>query len=275
MKPAKLNPSDFPGHFGGSESFRQLLYWLNRLHSSVDPDSCSPTVLRWVNDGTVEISAAPGQPSTMALVLSDGKQRSFDGVLSLSPASDLDVGSEAPDTVYYPHAVPDPADDDAFIGKLSVSSINPTGFPISKYLGAVINDGSSDLIKFSQIGPEFFIHDRVEVENFADPIVDDVSPVAVALANFVPLTAGIAMFAARMRAQVGAAGTVYFYVDGSEAVGHHDFIQVEAGATNMQRRIVMPLPQTPRRIFRKIDETAGDLSLYQLHLIGWVDENLV
>jgi hypothetical protein len=223
----------------------------------------------------VDIEPLPGKPSVVRLVLQDDRQRSFSGVLPVSIPNDLDVGSEAPNTIYYIYVIPDPTNDNLLVGKVSTNppATGPVGSTNFGFLGAVHNDASSNLVQFRHTAKDrFFIDDRVEVEDFTHPVTPDSSPVAVDLSSFVPVTAEEAWFVARLRVQGSSnSGIVYFYVDGSQSLGHHDFIQVEPGVTNMQRKIIIPLPGAVKQFYREINESSGDLDLYQLHLIGWID----
>jgi len=118
-------------------------------------------ILEYSSASAISVKAAPGASGMLQVTLSDGQKYTAASPLSVSLAASgrggLDTGSEASSTWYYIYAVPPATSVGSFacVASASPPSTGPTGFTGWKYLGAVRNDSSSNLIKFFQIGNVF------------------------------------------------------------------------------------------------------------------------
>lgn len=254
---------------------------LNRIIGAMYAESVGddqPPHLERVDVSSVRVIPSPSSPAEIRLTLQDFKQRTFDSPLILSLPGSLDVGSEASDTWYYAYAIPSPLDSEgSLIGVLSANppNVGPTGnTSLFRYLGAVRNDGSSDLLKFSQAGAFFKYHSIQPVQSLgAGGIATEGSPVAVALSSIIPETAEDALLVCRLSAQAGGTGMVKLFVDGSETDPQFDFVRAKNGG-NMERSILILVPTVPKQVFRQLQETSGQLDTYDLDCVGWFDSYL-
>jgi hypothetical protein len=151
-----------------SNTYLQLYYYqmaIMRFRGGyVQPENIP--ILAYSSASVINVQAAPGAASRLWAVLNDGKRRYADAPLTIdltgSGEGGLDTGSEASSTWYYCYLVPDSTDDGQLNVVCSVTdpdSGGPTGYNAWKYLGAVRNDGSSDIIPFRQDGAQFTYED--------------------------------------------------------------------------------------------------------------------
>ncbi|MFA6067524.1 MAG: hypothetical protein WC810_02985 [Janthinobacterium sp.] len=75
--------------------------------------------------------------------------------LSAAGVGGLDTGSEAASTWYYIYAVAD-AEATTFTVIASASATAPTGITYFRLIGAILNDGSSDILRFNQRGKRVY-----------------------------------------------------------------------------------------------------------------------
>jgi hypothetical protein len=145
-----------------------------------------------------DISAAPGEPSTVYSTLSDWKQRFYTGTLSWSFANGvgdlgLDVGgSEKNNTRYYMYEVPKTGDDDQItvVASENFPTSGPAGRSCYKYLFPFYNDSIGNISLIEQVDECEFQHPLIEPAAsvafgtaFQDPKVE------ISVADVVPPTA--------------------------------------------------------------------------------------
>ncbi|NIT77395.1 MAG: hypothetical protein GWN58_23575 [Anaerolineae bacterium] len=118
-------------------------------------------VLTYASSTSVTVSPRGG--TAIRLTLQDGKQRTVSAAQAFNPslgAADggLDTGTEASSTWYYVYLVPKSGDDNSLAvrGSTSPPATGPTGYSNYWYVGPVRNDGSSDLVEFTQVGLDRF-----------------------------------------------------------------------------------------------------------------------
>jgi hypothetical protein len=190
----------------------------SQLQAKYTPDTSQPQML-WRGNSRIDVQASPGQPSTVLLTLQDGKQRSFGPVLTWDPSTGivdggLDTGTEASSTWYYLYMVPKSGADDFLHvrGSVSAPPTGPTGYTNWRYIGAVRNDGSSNVLNFEHTGSVFEYATNTQPVPFTGAGSADVSLQTLALVTHIPATAQQAHLGAYV--QVNSAGAMYFFVDG-------------------------------------------------------------
>ena len=179
-------------------------------------------VLTYNAAGAIDVAAAPGEPSTVNLTLQDGKQRYFSGTLAWAFATGvadlgLDTGTEASSTWYYLYAVPKSTDDSQLSVRASVTApaTGPTGYTNFKYLGAFRNDGSSNIIKFYQIGSTFETA-VPQGTGFTEAGPADTVAQTYTLTDYIPATA--IMVDIHFYFQASGAGTMFGFSYGDQDV---------------------------------------------------------
>lgn len=112
--------------------------------------------LEWLSSSSVRV-----KPGTLGF--NDGRVRMNAAAVTWNFANGvgplgLDAGAEAASTWYYLYAVPDPTDDNTYTAvastrsPLQVGGLGPAGYGFHRYLGAIRNDGSSNLFGFRKTG---------------------------------------------------------------------------------------------------------------------------
>jgi hypothetical protein len=227
----------------------------------------------------VDIIPIPGNPSASAVILMPDKSfRVLSFPVSFNPSSvgpgGLDVGSEAPSTFYYLYAVPtNPTGDVLHIrGSVNPPTVGPTGFSVSRYLGAIYNDSSSDILPFLSRGSKVRLASAQIIQQLSGVgISTEGSPVAVDLSAFVPLTAGAVILEASLKGTGGADGMVELYINGFQSFNSH--LQIQSTDTEWNFEIAeFETPGTPKKIYRRFEEFVGNLDTFCLLCLGWVDE---
>lgn len=266
-------------HFAGAANITGpdgLYAYLNQLETFLSGLAAvkEKVLLEYVDAASFRLSALPGQPTLIKRIMQDRKFREVSTPLTYTFA-DLDTGSEAPATFYYAYLIPDPSDDSQMVKKLSANapSAGPTGSSNFSYVGAIYNDGSSDLLSFTQLGTMTKLHGSRIAFSTSAPITPDGSPVSVSLAAYVPETAGQALLNIRVDAVSGGTGLVRLYIDGF-TTEQFDVVLAENGGTE-QRAIEIVTPNVPKVVYRKIEESVGDLNLVEFKIQGWIDSYLV
>jgi hypothetical protein len=153
--------------------------------------------MTYASAATITVAAAPGEPSTVYLTLQDGKRRSFSSTLTFNFANGaadlgLDEGSEASSTWYYMYLVPKSGDDTLLTLRASdnAPSTGPAGYTNFRYIGAFRNDGSSNILSFTQVGANKFSYAAKQtIYSGNGEVTNEASFTEVSIAAFVPGTA--------------------------------------------------------------------------------------
>jgi hypothetical protein len=228
--------------------------------------------LTWASASSITCAAAPGAPSaTVAMVCQDGITRSFTGSLSFSPATSgeggLDIGAEGANAWYYLYLVPSAADDLVFVlvGSTSAPATGPSGYTNFRYVGAVRNNASSNLLKFYQDGPAFALASTIEIEGGNSSAYTN-GPTAISLAAYIPDTASGASLWER---HMGLDADFLFFVDGDQAGAQ--CLQNKSGSGSVEvystAEAVIPTPTSPKQFYR----TSTNTKYRTLQVNGWVD----
>lgn len=235
--------------------------------------------LRWISAAQVNVVAGAGQSPTLDVMFSDNVRRLGTSPMPFSPAvtgsGGLDTGTEASSTWYYIYAVPSTNDLLFEIrGSVNPPSTGPTGVKTSRYLGAVYNNSSSNLLPFEQVEEKFdYTSSRLVVDLGAGSIGTESSPVLVDLTDFVPQTAGACYLVTMLKSQAGSAGFVELYVDGHQS--STSLHQLQAVETDWNQEISdFPVPNIPKVMYRRLEETVGNLDEFKLTVTGWTDAYL-
>jgi hypothetical protein len=120
--------------------------------------------LAYNSASVVDAVAATGAASRLWLLLSDGKRYYADGTqtidLTASGLGGLDTGTEASSTWYYGYAVPSATSGvfDVVASVTDPDSGGPTGYDAWRWLGAIRNNSSSDIVRFTQVGDWFYMY---------------------------------------------------------------------------------------------------------------------
>lgn len=242
-------------------------------------DSALPNLL-WVSASQVNVVGGVGNSDVMRLTFKDGVQRVATAPLPFSPAitgpGGLDTGSEAPSTWYYLYLVPSASVPTAFEVRGSVNdpSVGPTGFTTSLYVGPTYNNSSGNLLSFEQTDSRFdYDASRLVLSLGAGSIVTDPVPVEVLLTDFIPATANTCCIVVTLKSQAGGAGFAELYVSGHQSGS--SLYQIQAVETEANQEISeFPTPSTPKRIYRRIEESVGNLDEFKIVITGWIDSYL-
>lgn len=121
--------------------------------------------LVWTDATTITISTAPGEPQPFRVRLQDGNFYTLSGLVTFDPSASglggLDTGSEAASTWYYLYLVPSGTNLNV-VGSANDPDTGPVGYPNYRYISAVLNDSSSDLLRFHQVSNDEFHWDECE-----------------------------------------------------------------------------------------------------------------
>jgi hypothetical protein len=235
--------------------------------------------MAYLGDSSVGIIPVPGDSAASAVILlPDGSYRTLAFPATFDPSvvgpGGLDTGSEAPSTFYYLYAVPTEPTGDVLhiLGSASPPTTGPTGFSVYRYLGAVYNNSGSNITPFLARSSKVSLASaRTILDLGIGDIATEANPVAVDLSDFIPLTAGAVVLEASLKADVGDAGFVELYIDGFESLNSH--LQLLATDTEWNFEIAeFETPGTPKQLFRRLEETSGDLESFKIFCLGWVDE---
>jgi len=146
--------------------------------------------ITWIDETTIEVEAK-------VVCFFDGtdfviKRNTSAIQLDLSDSGDLglDTGSEASSTWYYVWLTGD-GTGTTFSAVFSASASAPTGYDYVKLIGAVYNDGSSNIRKFFQQGKKIWYDTPVNVVSGADY---DSGPTTVSFAAAIPSISRYASF---------------------------------------------------------------------------------
>jgi hypothetical protein len=228
-------------------------------------------ILKYNSASTIDVGPAPGADSQLRVMLIDGQRYISNAALTvnltLSGRGGLDTGSEAASTWYYVYAVPATT-----AGQLAVvasvtppGSGGPTGFSAWKYLGAIRNDGSSNIYKFTQVGNSFRWTALVNLLS-GGGYAPDASYVAINASAAIPATAAEMGLWAMMLGVAGENWSVAFSSDGVSA----QFSVMQNSSASASDTCGGTLSIfTPQTFYRKIVRQTGSAAG-----IGWLSYNV-
>jgi hypothetical protein len=259
--------------------------WLGQGAPQVQAKAVADTKLprlTWVGASSVTAAAAPGQPGTVRVTLQDGTQRSFTGTLTFDPSTGavdggLDTGTETSSTWFYLYLVPKSTDNTLLVirGSITGPANGPTGYANWSYLGAVRNDGSSNLIRFRQTGTQFKWSDWVVYDNNSN-FGPDAGWISKDISSAVPASASEAEV---MIHQTVAAGENWSGTISGDGLGTALYLIGDTGSggkasNSLSGSVAMATSQT---IYRKINRWAGGsltMAFWILSVRGWTDSYL-
>lgn len=262
-----------------------------QIQPQYTPDTKLP-MLAYNDTASINISAAPGWPTTSRLTFQDGKQRFSNGTLAWSFANGvadlgLDTGTEASSTWYFMYAVPKSGDDSLFSVRASINppATGPTGYTKFVYLGAFRNNASSNIIRFIQTGAFSFKYQSAKfLYNEAGPAPETTPGTLIDCSTYVPSTASIMWLFNNIAPAISANFEQwqcdwypYTYASGDQA---YTFVQ---GATHgyenqLQMLIDVPMPSSTKSVYRcvwRVSGTAASLSWHSASITGWDDQYLM
>lgn len=201
-------------------------------------------VLSYNSASVVNVQAGPGASSRLQAQLNDGIRRYATSPLTIdltvSGEGGLDTGSEAVSTWYYCYLVPKASDDTQLVALCSVTppTTGPTGYSKWKYIGAVRNDASGNLLVWYQEGAKF---------RYQTPRWQAVTPVGYSqfdASAFVPATAS--SVGLTVTADYGSTwASIYLYPRGQG--GSYPALTVNAGSDPFNSSWVdLPVTGSPR-----------------------------
>ncbi len=203
-----INPTNIPEtkwQLNFASVNRYLLQ--NRINNSAN-------ITLQMNDGTF-FTNTPGSAFPVVTVAPLGLRVDFN-VAGNYDGSPVDTA----DTWYYLYAVPNAADNGAFRPMISINppinGVGPTGFPVWKFLGALYNNTSGDIMAMSGVGNRYVYRTDIS-PNPGPPLQETILTSAIdvnsqtAPMRWVPPTARLAIL--RVGAQNAAAvGNLAVYV---------------------------------------------------------------
>lgn len=235
--------------------------------------------LTWSSATLVNVAPAPGCPTTVRVVQQDDVQRSFLGTISFNPSlgavdGGLDTGSESGNTWYYLYMVPSAANQAvlAIRGSVTPPSTGPTGYTKWTYIGAVRNDGSSNIMGFFHsknrfdyaYGPQFLYESAPTTGSL----------VTTALADYVPLTCSFVYF--NLSAWPYNYRMHVTYLASASGVGWNWFRDgINQGGWGGNKNWVagapLPTPGTPKQVTHWETLVGGNNQNQTRHVHGWID----
>lgn len=182
--------------------------------------------------------------------------------ITASAANGLDTGAEAADTWYYVYCIYNPATN-VLAGLLSLSATAPTlpsGSTYSRLIGAVRNDGSSDLIDFRQIGKRMFYMARQEAYNNYNAAATYESK---SLSSFVPPSRAPIAYVSTLQTGTGASNLVVS-IDGTN---DYATTSVNSGTNASSGAPVIEVPVVSQAVYFK--ETTATASQWDVFVNGF------
>lgn len=245
--------------------------------------------LVWITASQAIVQGWAGLGSVVRRTLQDGIQRSFDGFLAwditASGVGGRDTGSESASTWYYLYLVPHPGAPTTSLGLVSSTvppiSGGPAGYSSYAYVGALYNDGSSNLRKIYHVSPSHFAWyygiTPASVAAFGTAFKDPA--VTASLVDVIPDTAACAHLNFEIQRDGSAGGwdvSLNLRIDGETNV----FTEVFANnlAFNSQYLYTwIPTPTSPKQIGYRSYKTGGTpaIALQDVSCLGWIDGFLV
>lgn len=237
--------------------------------------------LTYASATLVNVAAEPSQPTTVQVTQQDGGRRTFSGTLTFNPAAGavdggLDTGVEGSSRWYYLYLVPSTVNATllAVRGSVTDPRTGPTGYTNWSYVGAVRNDGSSNIIPFWHWRNRFDYQSYVQIALDASPTVG--SLVATDLSAYAPATASHAAFH-MIGSVAGNYGTVGFYVDGFTSAPHFWCkTGTTSGAYVHDDNYVpnyVPTPTIPKSVTHKLTSLGTGCAFTNFYRLinGWLD----
>lgn len=227
-------------------------------------------ILEYSSASVVNVASAPGASGALRMVMNDGVRYTATSPLTVdltaSGLGGLDTGSEASDTWYYVYAVPSATAGvcDAVASVTDPDSGGPTGYDVWRYLGAVYNDSSNDLVKWYQIGAEFF---RASELSLSIGSGSDGSPVQQLLASYVPITAASVSFDLYDNGN-GSYAYVNVWADGDQSGTPRNYGETDYRGTEP---VTIPTPTTPKAIYYQRNAA---ITACVFRFTGWSDGHL-
>jgi hypothetical protein len=154
-------------------------------------------------------------------------------------------------------------------GSLNAPPTGPTGYANWRYIGAARNNAASHLVRFWQIGTSFDTGTAF-VEEIDDPSGSAIT--AVDLSQHVPLSALSAKMSWKCYSTSGYE-IVRLFVDGYASTAYQRYHEgwVSGSSDENVGQVLVPVPTSPKRIHRQIDETSGNARYWVLSVDGWID----
>lgn len=259
-------------NIGAFDFYDGKIYVVQYQGGYVKPENTP--VLEYSSASVVNVAASPGASSTLRMILSDGVRYTATSPLSVdltaSGLGGLDTGSEASSTWYYIYAVPS-ATAGVFDVVASVTDPDaggPTGYDIWRYLGAIVNDSSSDIREFIQRGSRIWCKGPTEVNNTtndADYVAWDTTEA--------PITASAYFVWYRMQLNSTGEWELRLRPDGFTANDSSDHLYGSAYQSKTGE-VYLPRGDTARRIYYRKFAYSGTLNFCWLRIAGWIDGHL-
>ena len=238
--------------------------------------------LAWSSVTLINVTAWPGESSTVPIRLQDGTWRSFTGTLTFNPAvtgeGGLDTGVEA-NVWYYLYLVPTAADDSLLCVRGSTTSPTaggPSGYSNYRYIGAVRN-ASGNLLRSIHISRQRFLWTETKYE--LSNAVIDAAPVLLTLA-YSPATALSAEIRALIRMQNTSEIKFHIWVNDGAAPSDlvattilYMFDRGDSWDFGMDYGTV-PFPVSPPSLYYKKVRTSGTINWGAIFNAGWTDAYL-
>lgn len=178
-------------------------------------------ILEYNSASVVNIKAVAGASTTLNALLNNGARYVYNGTLTVnltvSGLGGIDIGSEASSTWYYIYLVPSGVNGQlGAVASITTPTAGPTGYSVWRYIGAIRNDSSSNIIKFYQVENCFEYATNVQPIPFTGAGSADTSLQTLSLTSYIPATASQVHLGGYI--QVNSAGTMYFFSDGDAVV---------------------------------------------------------
>lgn len=238
--------------------------------------------MRYESASSIRVTTASGEMSSMYIPLNDGIFREADSdelLFDFSTGVDdlgLDTGTESSDTWYYLYGVPKTGDDTKYTVVASVSDpdTGPTDRDAYRYFGAFRNDGSSDILGFSQITNNSFRYLN-PVRALTSAGTTEGSPTSLSMAAHVPETASLVIGYSNIQGQAGGWGEALFWIDGQQSGTALYSIPYSTNTySHSQSQLEIPLPTTPKVIWYRRIVYSGVYANHWYDVHGWIDRYL-
>jgi hypothetical protein len=270
-----VNADVLGGDTGMYSYYPESKSWATQIRGGyVQPENIP--ILAYSSASVINVQAAPGAASRLWVHLNDGVRYHADGTLTINLASSglggLDTGTEAVSTWYYCYAVPSTTSGEFGVvaSVTDPASGGPTGFTAWKYLGAVRNDASGNLIKWFQLGDRFwFVKKQVMWSTVGGP---DTVRQSIDISSRVPATAGEAHVLAYWQPN-NTFGTMWLYIYGEGTDADADAFDLAASPVNwggQNRGLWLPVPNGRYIDIKRTALANGN----RIDVNGWRDEHL-
>lgn len=268
---------------GGATPAATILWATIARGGYVQPENLP--ILEYSSASVVNVAAGPGAESTLRARLNDGMRYAVASPLTIdltvSGRGGLDTGSEAVSTWYYCYLVPNAAGTalSALCSVTDPDSGGPTGFDVWRYIGAVRNDSSGNILKFLMSGGDitWYVGQTPSAasgwgSSFQDPKIE------ISIDDVVPLTAISANAFMTLAQNAVSTGSVLqlLYVEGEST--DHVGIGINASGERIRTNAPsIPLPgSASKKIgYRSYDSgSGGSLITQNFVVLGFKDGHL-